>query len=478
MYFSLWNFADWFSKEKIVCIPSISKDTADIHFLSTVNSRNCNQLLQGSATICDGTLAGYPDYRTVMFKGEDMILFPSATPSQIINSGNQMIETFFRWEDNLHDIILNKGTISSLLTAGESMLHFPLAIISSDSGVLYSSTNWPLSLSHFDFGSPSEKEGLYSLNPMFRTIYAEGTRTILTQSLISEKNYLGELIAFKGVPKFSPGDFILFQALSTAILNYFDINERLNELGQSLDSFFIDALFRSYIDTKKFHSLSANAGWPENLLFSLYCIRPIKEDSFKQLDSLTSVLKNIVPTSSCFIYKNDIIFISYSNADTISSVTKQIRASVPTDCFVIGQSLLFDECYNLPNGYKQSIHAANYAQKLKLQFISTEDILPQIIFESSGDNEWLHSLIHSDLLKLMEIDRTGHQELLKTLYYFLILGQSGSAAADALCIHRNTLRYRINKIKSILSVDINQPIVIDQLLASYLIAGKNFIFNK
>jgi DNA-binding PucR family transcriptional regulator len=75
----------------------------------------------------------------------------------------------------------------------------------------------------------------------------------------------------------------------------------------------------------------------------------------------------------------------------------------------------------------------------------------------------------------MEIDQTGQEELLKTLYYYLILGRSGSEAADALCIHRNTLRYRINKIKSILSIDINQPDVINQLLASFIIIGKNFI---
>lgn len=60
------------------------------------------------------------------------------------------------------------------------------------------------------------------------------------------------------------------------------------------------------------------------------------------------------------------------------------------------------------------------------------------------------------LIPLVEFDKNGNSELLKTLYYFCQC-DSVSKTANMLHIHVNTLRYRLEKIKEITGKNIGNP---------------------
>ncbi|MEM7339469.1 MAG: helix-turn-helix domain-containing protein [Actinomycetota bacterium] len=65
-------------------------------------------------------------------------------------------------------------------------------------------------------------------------------------------------------------------------------------------------------------------------------------------------------------------------------------------------------------------------------------------------------IIDEILGPLLEPTERG-REALHTLYAYLQAGQNVSATADALHLHRNTVRYRIERIKEMLSVDLDDP---------------------
>lgn len=69
-----------------------------------------------------------------------------------------------------------------------------------------------------------------------------------------------------------------------------------------------------------------------------------------------------------------------------------------------------------------------------------------------ADKKTILTCAQKVLQPLLDEDATGHMELVRTLSVWLACGRSVSAAAEELYIHRNTLRYRLNKIEELTSL--------------------------
>ena len=82
-----------------------------------------------------------------------------------------------------------------------------------------------------------------------------------------------------------------------------------------------------------------------------------------------------------------------------------------------------------------------------------EDLMIYNILNSGVPGGVLREFYDSSIGPLAEYDRENKTELLESLEIYLLENRSISAAAARLYIHRNTMNYRINKIKQILSVD-------------------------
>ncbi|MEO5952807.1 MAG: helix-turn-helix domain-containing protein [Chloroflexia bacterium] len=68
------------------------------------------------------------------------------------------------------------------------------------------------------------------------------------------------------------------------------------------------------------------------------------------------------------------------------------------------------------------------------------------------------SAYYLDLLKpLQQYDLNHHGDLLKTLQVYLQNGGNSTQTADALFMHRNSLRYRLARIRAITTLDLDDP---------------------
>lgn len=70
---------------------------------------------------------------------------------------------------------------------------------------------------------------------------------------------------------------------------------------------------------------------------------------------------------------------------------------------------------------------------------------------------------------LIHEDQTNNSNLVETLRCYLTNNCSAVAASQQLFIHKNTLFYRINRIKTILNVDLNDPFIRNNLFNALLI---------
>lgn len=69
------------------------------------------------------------------------------------------------------------------------------------------------------------------------------------------------------------------------------------------------------------------------------------------------------------------------------------------------------------------------------------------------DSRFLDDYVEKNIGRLIEADRINNGSLCETLESFLNHNCSGKETAKSLIIHRNTLNYRLNKIRELLNVD-------------------------
>lgn len=70
-------------------------------------------------------------------------------------------------------------------------------------------------------------------------------------------------------------------------------------------------------------------------------------------------------------------------------------------------------------------------------------------------NHALEEFYHPYVLALRDYDRKNHTDFLRTLYHYLTYIDDPTAIAKQLHIHKNTLYYRLNKLRELFPIDLN-----------------------
>lgn len=87
-------------------------------------------------------------------------------------------------------------------------------------------------------------------------------------------------------------------------------------------------------------------------------------------------------------------------------------------------------------------------------------------------NPLLETLEHPDIGKLRDYDREHGTAYLDTLNMLLFFGGNRAHILETLGIHGNTLRYRVQKIRELLSGDPEDPVYRRLLMYSFLARKK------
>lgn len=105
--------------------------------------------------------------------------------------------------------------------------------------------------------------------------------------------------------------------------------------------------------------------------------------------------------------------------------------------------------------YKRARAAVSMASQFKFPMVFFEEMgIYQILF-SIEDKQILSEMYHNLLQPLIDYDQKHHGELEKTLFYYLFYNESQIEMAKNLYMHRNTINYRMLKIKELLGCQLN-----------------------
>lgn len=148
------------------------------------------------------------------------------------------------------------------------------------------------------------------------------------------------------------------------------------------------------------------------------------------------------------------------NEESLIEVLHNIRTKFSSACHGLTLTIGIGNSYEYIDEMKLSLQEANKA--IEISHIKNTPS-PIIFYKDTGiysllmqiDNgRVLDNYYMSHLEPLMEVDKLQEGNLCKTLETYLKCNCNANAAADQLFIHRNTMRYRLDKIKSILGKEI------------------------
>jgi DNA-binding PucR family transcriptional regulator len=110
----------------------------------------------------------------------------------------------------------------------------------------------------------------------------------------------------------------------------------------------------------------------------------------------------------------------------------------------------------LPTAHHQAVFAIGEADGKNGIFYCRKFAFNYLLRILSGA-ELTQDLLHPAVDTLSRYDRENGSELLKTLFIYLQQSMNQIHAADALFIHRNTLKYRLARIEELTHIDLDDP---------------------
>jgi sugar diacid utilization regulator len=189
------------------------------------------------------------------------------------------------------------------------------------------------------------------------------------------------------------------------------------------------------------------------------------------METIFQYFKNQKPNLLIGQYEGNITLLVQSESlkqnDTISKLCtrliEHLFTSYPECLFQAGISTKSHQIQQASNYYKEATIAlkiGNYHEKV-LMF---DDLGVTGILISSQNKEAVKQKAHYLLGPLFENKGTKNTELLKTLYVFLLNGGNLEKTMKDLSISMSGLRYRIEKIETLLTKDLRDPQVSYELL--------------
>ena len=150
--------------------------------------------------------------------------------------------------------------------------------------------------------------------------------------------------------------------------------------------------------------------------------------------------------------------------DDVTPLLRLIEGDSAQPPFNVCVSLPFDDLRILKTRYDQAAFALSLNPSQAGVFRG-EDTALQCLFAS--DFVRAQQLAHPLLQRLRAHDAQKNGELYETLRQYLIHERSLQHGANAMHVHKNTFSYRLERIRELSGVDLDDPMTRLYLLASY-----------
>lgn len=408
---------------------------------------------------------------------------------QIIKSAIATEEGFDNCSKRLYEAFMSRKGIQHIVNEAHEVFGNPIFIM--DYG--YKSIAFAGNIPNDEMWEALSTKGYYDIQhirwfkskPDYDDAILYGNQPKITIESMSPNPYIPFRIVVNGIvvgfaslieydQKFRPRDTELMELFCKLIGLELQTNSAEVYAFKELHQYFIAELLSGAIDAAQ---IPDRLSQTKMKLGSYLCIIAVRFDlSDKILENEKSsidLLSSLLPNTYSVIYNQSLVIIASANTPQILKKSKieLLKKRLKSIGLKAGVSSVFTNISNLKDYYRQAIETTDIAGKLGIDEPLSDYYQYQSYFMLRSIREGTDLLSFCDP-KIMEIrtyDKKYNTSYLDTLRCYSKNNFNAQATSRNLSLHRNTIDYRLNKIRELFDIDINNMNLMFKLSMSFQI---------
>lgn len=424
-------------------------------------------------------LNGYVYYTGKYLENQSILVLKNTLkPKELLSEIQNIIFDYREIFEHFLSLIRDDAGLQILTNLISSYLMNPVAVFARGLKLLAHSQNYTISEKYW---LDTEKTGYLEMESNMSYILKEQAKQceqnkssfiffvegmqyrVATKLIIKGNQEIGTFQVVECNQIITQGALDMIEAIATYLAIELNKNGLVNFNHGIMDAqLLIDLLEKKIDNLQLLKNRNISLGLFDKFLFVL-TIKPIAPRFLvdEQLSKIRDQLNLILPFSNCLIYDKGIVVIisKYTNCPFDSEKETLLLALLKEWNLCCGLSESSNHILETSKLYKQSIQA------IRLGFLVDPGCLIYHyskytlydFFDYCLQSENIRSYHHPSIAILKDYDTKHQSALLRTLRNFVNNHNSQMATVKQMYISRNTLLYRINKIKKLTNIDLDNP---------------------
>ncbi|MFR8387589.1 MAG: PucR family transcriptional regulator [Lachnospirales bacterium] len=197
-----------------------------------------------------------------------------------------------------------------------------------------------------------------------------------------------------------------------------------------------------------------------------YCVVTITSKNSAEMTK--KHISNLFPKCNIISHSNYTILVLYNEQITqFNNLIDNNKRELTDYVEYIGVGSTINDLIDLHKSYRESVfvHKVATSSNAKIQYFSALGLFR--IFYETQDKSILESIAKTTLSSIIAYDSIHNSEYFETLKVYLNHGSSILETALIMNTHRNTINYRMRKIREILGKDLDDPQYVFNLMLAY-----------
>lgn len=270
---------------------------------------------------------------------------------------------------------------------------------------------------------------------------------------------VASFIVLEGGIAFNETDYILIEKLRALLAAQLQRNILLSLDNNHHPTYILSDLIEGRTDNYTFlHGMKSNLNWiKSNFIYVLVICNSMQEAFDSKVSVVFRTLKSYIPVEQSIIYHSAIVaFVDeILYATLFDSQSGTFSKFIKENNLYVGISQKFSALSEAKKQYQYALDALEIGQKRNSHCTRFDDCTLYIISDMISDRYDPSVMCHPAVISLINYDNENGSSLLNTLKQYIYFTSAPAEAAKALNIHRNTLFYRIGKIKEITGIKLD-----------------------
>lgn len=401
------------------------------------------------------------------------------TGYQVMNVVSQTLDTYCRWDDKLHSVVSNYGTVEELLECSAPVFGNPIGIHNDVLECIYESDVPGKNGLKLLEKNRSRRRNVEYIKTMMEDVefqksfqiegafFAEASSTkgcTLIQNLFLYGQFAYRIVITERYRKLKPQDLYLLEHLAAYIKIVLMPNYRqFSDDRRSFYNFLTEFLDGTTQEIQSIDRYIQRRGWRSGDYFVCITFTINTREVFGVTASAVSYyLKKLIKNSEVFLYQQHILAIVDVGDKPVKTteITHQFSEYMRDMNMKAGVSNPVQGAQYIRDLYRQSTIAlemgANLWDHLWIYYFS--QVAPYYIMERCLGELTVKAICTPAIIEILRYDAENRTDYFHTLKVYLECNLNLTTASAQLFIHRTTLLYRLDKIRTLFCVDERDPV--------------------